>query len=218
MKKLYGALLSLLIFAILVLTGCGCCGTYTPTARQPTAPVASPTATATATLAGPTERPTPTDTPAPTRTPAPTPVEPAPTTPEVHAPVQVAMSEPEPEPAPATPTPAAVPVPTPVSEPVQAAAEEVPRSSGPLPRDIATLPPLRASDEVRYGLENMNINGIREPNASRPYGVAYINMDRVYINEVIPGTRARLIGLDLRGIAIEIVGTGERFFIQHGRL
>jgi hypothetical protein len=118
-------------------------------------------------------------------------------------------------------TPPAVEAPPATPSPTRSTpsdAEPAAAKGTPLPRDLSTLPPLRASDEVRYGLENITINGIREPNANRPYGVAYINMDRVYVNEVIPGTRARIVGLDLRGIAIEIVGSGERFYVRHGRL
>ena len=78
------------------------------------------------------------------------------------------------------------------------------------------FPPLRVSDRVRFGLEDLKINGMRQPSANRPYGVAYINMERVYLQETIPGTRAKIIGINLRGIAIEIHGSGERFFVRPG--
>jgi hypothetical protein len=74
---------------------------------------------------------------------------------------------------------------------------------------------LRGSDRVRYGLENLRINMIREPTPTRPEGHAIINLNKVFVGETIPGTPARLIGVVRRGIAIEIETTGERFFISN---
>jgi len=82
------------------------------------------------------------------------------------------------------------------------------------PVDPKTLPELRGSDRVRLGLENMRINVIREADANRPHGVAIINLHKVFVGERIPGTNARLIGVANSGIAIEIIGAGQRYFVR----
>jgi hypothetical protein len=39
-----------------------------------------------------------------------------------------------------------------------------------------------------------------------------IDQDVVNVGEVILGTNARLVGVDSRGVAVEIIGTGERYY------
>ena len=82
------------------------------------------------------------------------------------------------------------------------------------PVDPASLPELRGSDRVRLGLENLRINVIREADAHRPDAVAIINLNRVFIGERIPATNAKLVGIARQGIAIEMVDSGERFFVR----
>jgi hypothetical protein len=93
---------------------------------------------------------------------------------------------------------------------------EIPAAKAPLEAiDIKKLPILKSSDRARYGLENMRLNVLREASESRPHGLAIINLNKVYIGEVIPGTRARLIDVKSYGIGIEMADTGERFYVQH---
>ena len=57
---------------------------------------------------------------------------------------------------------------------------------------------------------------LRGVSETRPYGQAILNLDKVLIGEDIPKSRARLIAIDEKvGIAIEIIDTGERFFVQN---
>ena len=81
--------------------------------------------------------------------------------------------------------------------------------------NLRELPILRSSDRARLGLENLKLNVLREASENRPHGLAIINLNKVYIGEIIPGTRARLIEVKSHGIGIEIVDTGERFYVQH---
>lgn len=85
----------------------------------------------------------------------------------------------------------------------------------PGPVDLESLPILRSSERVRYGLENLRLNVLREAGPNRPSGLAIINLNKVYIGEIIPGTRARLIEVKSHGIGIEIADTGERFYVPH---
>lgn len=79
--------------------------------------------------------------------------------------------------------------------------------------DISKLPVLRTSDRIRLGLENMQLNVLREPSAKNPHGLAIINLTKVYVGEMIPGTPVRLLDVRTHGIAIEVVGTGERYYV-----
>lgn len=89
------------------------------------------------------------------------------------------------------------------------------RTTAPPPVNLRELPILRSSDRARFGLENLKLNVLRETSENRPHGLAIINLNKVYIGEIIPGTRARLIEVKAHGIGIEIVDTGERFYVQH---
>lgn len=104
---------------------------------------------------------------------------------------------------------------TPTLEPPASSNTPEPSPTSSAAPDITRYPPLRGSDRVRYGLENLRINMIREPTPTRPEGHAIINLNKVFVGETIPGTPARLIGVVRRGIAIEIETTGERFFISN---
>ncbi|HPP60040.1 MAG TPA: hypothetical protein PLT82_13000 [Candidatus Hydrogenedens sp.] len=79
--------------------------------------------------------------------------------------------------------------------------------------DMTRLPVLRTSDRVRLGLENMQLNVLREAGPKNPHGLAIINLNKVYVGEIIPGSSARLLDVKTHGIAIEVVGTGERYYV-----
>lgn len=81
------------------------------------------------------------------------------------------------------------------------------------PIDITKLPVLKTSDRIRLGLENMQLNVLREPGPKNPHGLAIINLTKVYVGEMIPGTPVKLIDVKAQGIAIEVVGTGERYYV-----
>lgn len=161
----------------------------------------------------------------------------APATPVESAPEAVAAAEildppeeppvsaPEPAPTVAAPKPVAPPAPIPPVAPVavaQAAAPapvpvdtSIPAVKEMAPVDVDTLTPMRTTDRMRYGLEGMTINMLREPSETRPNGLAVINLVKYYVGEVITGTRARLIGVAGHGIGIEIIDNGQRFFVAY---
>lgn len=79
--------------------------------------------------------------------------------------------------------------------------------------DMTRLPVLRTSDRVRLGLDDMKLNVLREAGPKNPHGLAIINLTKVYVGEMIPGTSVRLLDVKTHGIAIEVVGTGERYYV-----
>ena len=85
----------------------------------------------------------------------------------------------------------------------------------PLVEDVDALPRLGQTERERLGLGEMRLNVLREASASQPEGLAIINLKKVYVGEMIPGTNARLIAVRTRAIAIEIDGTGERFKVMN---
>ncbi|NIA16351.1 MAG: hypothetical protein GWP08_20010 [Nitrospiraceae bacterium] len=83
------------------------------------------------------------------------------------------------------------------------------------PSKLFDLPMLRRSEQVRYGLEDLQINMPRPATKRRPLASAIINLQPVFVGETIPGTRAVLVGVDMRGIAIEV--EGRHFYVRFGR-
>ncbi len=74
--------------------------------------------------------------------------------------------------------------------------------------------PLRERDRQRLGLTGFQINMLQPASKNRPYASAIINLNQVYLGEMIPRTNAKLIALDgLRGIVIEVQGSKERFYV-----
>ena len=82
------------------------------------------------------------------------------------------------------------------------------------PEAVNALPRLTLADQERYGLGELRLNVLREAGPGNPDPVAIINLKKVYLGERIPGTRARLIGISSRAIAIEIEDTGARFRVS----
>lgn len=81
------------------------------------------------------------------------------------------------------------------------------------PIDMTKLPVLKTSDRVRLGLDTMQLNVLREAGPKNPHGLAIINLTKVYVGEMIPGTSVRLLDVKTHGIAIEVVGSGERYYV-----
>ena len=109
-------------------------------------------------------------------------------------------------PQPSTPSMAA-PMAAPNSEPQPAAAPDV-------TVNLDALPVLRGGELARFGLETMHINVLREAGPNRPYAVAIINLNNVYVGDTIPGTSVKLVGIRRNGIGIQIPSTGETFFVE----
>ncbi|MBI5094310.1 MAG: hypothetical protein HZB26_17950 [Candidatus Hydrogenedentes bacterium] len=106
-----------------------------------------------------------------------------------------------------------LPEPPSASAATQAASPPSPKTNPASPAfDMYALPILTESDKLRLGLKGMEVNMLRSPSKNRPNPSAIINMQQVYVNETIQGTKAKLIGVDVRGVAIEV--GGERFFVR----
>lgn len=95
--------------------------------------------------------------------------------------------------------------------PKPAASKE--RASAPVPDDIRTLPMLTRSERSQYRLDALTINMLNEASATRPLGNALINLEKIFIGETLPGSNATLIDVKSHGIAIEIMSTGQRYYI-----
>ncbi len=81
--------------------------------------------------------------------------------------------------------------------------------------DVNSLPRLTPSDRSRLGLSEFRLNVLREASATQPEALAIINLKKVYVGEMVPGTKARLIAVQSRAIAIEMDDTGERFKVTN---
>lgn len=87
------------------------------------------------------------------------------------------------------------------------------RAEPELPGDInlSTLAILTETERVRLGLPVLKINIVGMPSRQNPRAAALINMQKVYVGEYIPNTNARLIGIELRGVGIEV--DGRRYYL-----
>jgi hypothetical protein len=78
--------------------------------------------------------------------------------------------------------------------------------------DLSTLAILTETERVRLGLPVLKINIVGMPSKQNPRAAALINMQKVYVGEYIPNTNARLIGIELRGVGIEV--EGRRYYVS----
>jgi len=81
------------------------------------------------------------------------------------------------------------------------------------PVELSKLPVLTDSERDRLGLPELKINFVSEGSRSRPRPNAVINLQRVYLYEVIPNTNARLIAVSLHGIGIDV--GGQRYLVTN---
>jgi hypothetical protein len=179
---------------------------------QPTPPVQKPIVIAKAAAPVPAAREEPVDS-APAAVPAPIPM-PPPVAREA-APAPQAVSPPETAPPVSTALDdlelPASPLATPSS--TELAANRI-EDVTPMPKNAEELPVLRGSDRIRHDLENFRINVVRASQPNNPYAHAVINLHKVFIGERIPATSATLVAVTQTGVGIEIIGTGERFFVR----
>lgn len=122
---------------------------------------------------------------------------------------------------PSLPTPAPAPVqerPTPEPAPIVAAAPRKPVlpvkiNTEPLPLEIRNLPMLSRTQRTQYRLEGIQLNMLNPAGPTRPLGNAFINLEKVFVGEFLPGSNAKLVDVTSHGIAIEIQSTGQRYYI-----
>lgn len=146
---------------------------------------------------------TPSDPPSPSETPAPTPV----------------LNEAPPKPTPAPPVVISEPVAEsqPVVRTVSTGVGESEISSSPnlapLPEDIRSLPMLSRAERSQFRLDGVQLNMLNAAGPTRPLGNAFINLEKVFVGEFLPGTNAKLIEVTSHGIAVEIQSTRQRYYI-----
>ncbi len=107
------------------------------------------------------------------------------------------------------------PVTLPQAPPTSLAPGRAAEKHAPFLEDINGLARLGQTEREKLGLGELRLNVLREASPSQPEGLAIINLKKVYVGEMIPGTNARLIAVKSRAIAIEIEGTGERFKVMN---
>lgn len=149
---------------------------------------------------------------APTPEAAPAPAAPAPAPEAVAEPMPSPTPAPEPEAAPVAEVAATAPA-TPTPEVAAVSVEAPPARTDPGPVNLRELPMLRNAERVQYGLEDLRLNMIREATPQRPEAMAIINLNKVYVGEMVPSTGARLIAVERHGVGIEV--GGKRFYLQH---
>ncbi len=110
--------------------------------------------------------------------------------------------------------PAPPPAPKPAPRPVKTPEARLPvANTEPIPADIRTLPMLTRTERTQYRLDGVQLNMLNVAGPTRPIGNAFINLEKVFIGEILPGSNAKLIGVKSYGIAIEIQSTGQRYYI-----
>jgi hypothetical protein len=123
----------------------------------------------------------------------------------------------KPEPAAPKPKPETTPAVKPAAAPVVVATNTKPAAEAPAEAaksaedEIDKLPILSESVRVRLGLPALKINIVGIPNNRNPRASALINMQKVFQGETIPGTSARLMAVDLRGVVLDV--NGQRYFL-----
>lgn len=81
--------------------------------------------------------------------------------------------------------------------------------------NVNKLPRLSAQEQEELNLDSLRLNVLRPADKTQPDALAIINLKKVYVGEMIPGTPARLIAVDAGAIGIEIDtgGAHKRFRI-----
>ena len=78
--------------------------------------------------------------------------------------------------------------------------------SGPV--DMDALPRLSTQEREDLGLDNIRLNVLRPADKDQPDALAIINLKKVYVGEMIPGTSARLIAVESGAIGVEVDSGG----------
>ena len=73
---------------------------------------------------------------------------------------------------------------------------------------MKNLPRLSMHEREMLGLDNIRLNVLRPADKQQPDALAIINLKKVYVGEVIPGTPARLIAVESNAIGVEVQSGG----------
>lgn len=103
--------------------------------------------------------------------------------------------------------------PEPEQPPLPEVFPDIPAGAAPGVRgSVANLPELSDAERMRLGLPLLKVNFVTTSGRNRSQPSALINYQKVFVGETIPGTRAILVGVDPRGIGIEV--DGKRYFVR----
>lgn len=78
------------------------------------------------------------------------------------------------------------------------------------PVDMDALPRLSTQEREDLGLDNIRLNVLRPADKDQPDALAIINLKKVYVGEMIPGTSARLIAVESGAIGVEVDSGGSQ--------
>ena len=83
------------------------------------------------------------------------------------------------------------------------------------PEDMRELPALSPAAKAKLSLDDFVVNMPMPATNARPVASAIINRMKVYKNERVLNTRVRLVDVSTHGVAIEVIDTGERYYVRH---
>lgn len=98
---------------------------------------------------------------------------------------------------------------------VAAKADDAVQAEQDWPADMRELPALSPAVKAKIGLEDFVVNMPMPATNARPVASAIINRMKVYKNERVLNTRVRLVDVATHGVAIEVIDTGDRYYVRH---
>jgi beta-lactamase regulating signal transducer with metallopeptidase domain/LysM repeat protein len=81
--------------------------------------------------------------------------------------------------------------------------------------DVNSLPKLTSELIEELGLSEFTIQMLREVSEDRPDGLAIVNLEKVKVGDLLPGTKCKIIGISRQGLGIEDSKTGDRYLLQN---
>ena len=105
-------------------------------------------------------------------------------------------------------------IPDPDLEPAEPRKRDTALDADPSPKPVKVdqLPLLTDRMRMSLDLPEFEIRFIGTPTSRNPRSWAVVNMERIYVDNYIPGTDAKVIAIQLNGIGIEI--EGKQFFVE----
>jgi len=95
--------------------------------------------------------------------------------------------------------------------------DDEPGETPSVPDDISSLPILGQTQRIQYGLTDVRLSMPRPTNDynKHPAAVFKVNgqLQTVHVGETIPGSRARLIGVELQGVAVQGLNDSLQFYM-----
>lgn len=103
----------------------------------------------------------------------------------------------------------------PLADPRGAPVVEDLNSTESSPVDIRTYPFFGKSVQLEYGIEKFMLNITSKSNARNPFSFAVINEEKYFTNSRIENSRLKLYEVENNAIALEDIGTGQRYYYRN---